>query len=133
MHGAWTVRCTFKTRARENCGITHRKRYVLSRTRVSIVVVKGRGRERLLRVVTPDSVDKDAGVTVRVDQHETWKLSFVQCDFRGCIAQKVLNAKQFERLRSGKTIFATLTTGRGRDFKLSVSLDGFGDAYGHLP
>ena len=38
LHGDWAVRCTFKKSQRDNCGITHRKRYVRSRTRVSIVV-----------------------------------------------------------------------------------------------
>ena len=134
LHGDWAVRCTFKTSRRDNCGITHRKRYVLDRTRVSIVVVKGRnGRGRLLRVVTPDSVDQGGGVTVRVDQHEIGKLPFVRCDYRGCIAQKALNAKQFELFRSGKTVYATMITEFGRDYDMSVSLKGFGEAYDNLP
>jgi invasion protein IalB len=134
LHGDWAVRCTFKTSQRDNCGITHRKRYVLSRTRVSIVVVKGRnGRGRLLRVVAPDSVEQGGGVTVRVDQHDIGKLPFVSCRYPGCIAQKALNTKQFEFFRSGKTVYATMTSKYGRDFNMSVSLKGFGEAFDNLP
>jgi invasion protein IalB len=135
-HGDWETRCeTPPGAAYEQCAI------VLSvvdqeRPNVTLVVVvlnTSDRKARLMRVIAPLGVLLPAGVSLRVDNDDFGRLSFLQCLANGCIAQLAIEDKLLDKLKTGKTatlgIFQTPEQGVG----VLAPLAGFKEAYEQLP
>ena len=135
-HGDWETRCETPPGASyEQCAI------VLSvvdqdrpnLTMVVIVLNTADRKARLMRVIAPLGVLLPAGVSLRIDDQDAGRLSFLQCLANGCIAQLALDDALIGKLKTGKTvtlgIFQTPEQGVG----VPAPLAGFKDAYEQLP
>jgi invasion protein IalB len=135
-HGDWETRCeTPPGAAYEQCAI------VLSvvdqeRPNVTLVVVvlnTADRKTRLMRVIAPLGVLLPAGISLRIDNDDFGRLSFLQCLANGCIAQLAIEDKLLDKLKAGKTatlgIFQTPEQGVG----VLAPLAGFKEAYEQLP
>jgi len=102
-------------------------------TLVVIVLNTADRKARLMRVIAPLGVLLPAGVSLRIDDQDVGRLSFLQCLANGCIAQLALDDKLLDKLKSGKTatlgVFQTPEQGVG----VPASLAGFKEAYEQLP
>src|SRR5947209_579804 len=135
-HGDWVTRCeTPPGAAHEQCAI------VLSvvdqdrpnLTLVVIVLNSADRKARLMRVIAPLGVLLPPGVSLRIDDQEYGRLSFLQCLANGCVAQLAMDDKLLAALKGGKTatlgIFQTPEQGIG----VPAPLPGFKEAYEQLP
>jgi invasion protein IalB len=135
-HGDWETRCETPPGASyEQCAV------VLSvvdqdrpnLTLVVIVLNTADRKARLMRVIAPLGVLLPSGVSLRIDDQDVGRLSFLQCLANGCIAQLALDDKVLDKLKSGKTatlgVFQTPEQGVG----VPASLAGFKEAYEQLP
>ena len=135
-HGDWETRCETPPGASyEQCAI------VLSvvdqdrpnLTLVVIVLNTADRKARLMRVIAPLGVLLPAGVSLQIDDADAGRLSFLQCQPNGCIAQLALDDALLGKLKTGKTmtlgIFQTPEQGVG----VPASLTGFKEAYEQLP
>jgi invasion protein IalB len=135
-HGDWETRCeTPPGAAYEQCAVVisvvDQQRPNL--TLVVIVLNTADRKARLMRVIAPLGVLLPAGVSLRIDDQEFPRLSYLQCLANGCIAQLAMDDKLLGALKSGKTatlgIFQTPEQGVG----VLAPLAGFKEAYEQLP
>jgi len=135
-HGDWETRCeTPPGAAYEQCAavlsVVDQDRPNL--TLVVIVLNTADRKARLMRVIAPLGVLLPPGVSLRIDDQDASRLSFLQCLANGCIAQLALDDKLIDKLKSGKTatlgIFQTPEQGVG----VPAPLAGFKETYEQLP
>jgi invasion protein IalB len=135
-HGDWAVRCeTPPGAAHEQCAAVlsvvdqQRPNLVL----VVIVLNTADRKARLMRVIAPLGVLLPPGITLRIDNAEAGRLSFLQCVPNGCIAQLAMDESLLDKLKAGKTatlgVFQTPEQGVG----VQAPLAGFKEAYEQLP
>jgi invasion protein IalB len=135
-HGDWTTRCeTPPGAAHEQCAVVlsvvdqERPNLVL----VVIVLNTADRKARLMRVIAPLGVLLPPGVTLRIDNADAGRLSFLQCVPNGCIAQLAMDESLLDKLKNGKTatlgVFQTPEQGVG----VQAPLAGFKEAYEQLP
>jgi invasion protein IalB len=135
-NGDWATRCeTPPGAAHEQCAIVlsvvdqERPNLIL----VVIVLNTADRKARLMRVIAPLGVLLPPGVSLRIDNAEAGRLSFLQCLPNGCIAQLAMDETLINKLKSGKTatlgIFQTPEEGVG----VQAPLTGFKEAYEQLP
>jgi invasion protein IalB len=135
-HGDWVTRCeTPPGASHEQCAIVlsvvdqERPNLVL----VIIVLNTADRKARLLRVIAPLGVLLPPGVSLRIDEADAGRLSFLQCLPNGCVAQLAMDGALVDKLKNGKTatlgIFQTPEQGVG----MQAPLVGFKEAYEQLP
>jgi invasion protein IalB len=135
-HGDWVTRCeTPPGAAQEQCAIVlsvvdqDRPNLIL----VVIVLNTADRKARLMRVVAPLGVLLPPGVSLRIDNADAGRLSFLQCLPNGCVAQLAMDEALIAKLKSGKTatlgVFQTPEEGVG----VQAPLAGFKEAYEQLP
>ena len=135
-HGDWVTRCeTPPGAASEQCAIVlsvvdqDRPNLLL----VVIVLNTADRKTRLMRVIAPLGVLLPPGVSLRIDDTDAGRLSFLQCLPNGCVAQLALDDALLGKLKSGKTatlgIFQTPEQGVG----IQAPLAGFKEGYEQLP
>jgi invasion protein IalB len=135
-HGDWVTRCeTPPGAAHEQCAIVlsvvdqDRPNLIL----VVIVLNTADRKARLMRVIAPLGVLLPPGVSLRIDNAEAGRLSFLQCLPNGCVAQLAMDEALIDKLKNGKTatlgIFQTPEEGVG----MQAPLAGFKEAYEQLP
>ncbi|HEX9168202.1 MAG TPA: invasion associated locus B family protein [Roseiarcus sp.] len=135
-HGDWVTRCeTPPGASHEQCAIVlsvvdqERPNLVL----VVIVLNTADRKTRLMRVIAPLGVLLPPGVSLRIDDADAGRLSFLQCLPNGCVAQLAMDDGLLDKLKSGKIatlgIFQTPEQGVG----MQAPLSGFKDAYEQLP
>jgi invasion protein IalB len=135
-HGDWTTRCeTPPGSAHEQCAIVlsvvdqERPNLIL----VVIVINTADRKARLMRVIAPLGVLLPPGISLRIDNAEAGRLSFLQCLPNGCIAQLAMDEALIDKLKNGKTatlgVFQTPEEGVG----VPAPLAGFKEAYEQLP
>ena len=135
-HGDWTTRCeTPPGAAHEQCAIVlsvvdqERPNLVL----VVIVLNTADRKARLMRVIAPLGVLLPPGISLRIDNADAGRLSFLQCVPNGCIAQLAMDESLLDKLKTGKTatlgVFQTPEQGVG----IQAPLAGFKEAYEQLP
>jgi invasion protein IalB len=135
-HGDWATRCeTPPGAAQEQCAIVlsvvdqERPNLIL----VVIVLNTADRKARLMRVIAPLGVLLPPGVSLRIDNAEAGRLSFLQCLPNGCVAQLAMDEALINKLKNGKTatlgIFQTPEEGVG----VQAPLVGFKEAYEQLP
>jgi invasion protein IalB len=135
-HGDWVTRCeTPPGAAHEQCAIVlsvvdqDRPNLIL----VVIVLNTADRKARLMRVVAPLGVLIPPGVSLRIDNAEAGRLSFLQCLPNGCVAQLAMDEALIAKLKNGKTatlgVFQTPEEGVG----VQAPLAGFKEAYEQLP
>ena len=135
-HGDWVTRCeTPPGAAHEQCAVVlsvvdqDRPNLIL----VVIVLNTADRKARLMRVIAPLGVLLPPGVTLRIDNAEAGRLSFLQCLPNGCIAQLAMDESLVDKLKNGKTatlgVFQTPEEGVG----VQAPLAGFKEAYEQLP
>ncbi len=135
-HGDWVTRCeTPPGAAHEQCAIVLS---VVDQERPSLVLViivlnTADRKARLLRVIAPLGVLLPPGVSLRIDEADAGRLSFLQCLPNGCVAQLAMDDALVDKLKNGKTatlgIFQTPEQGVG----MQAPLVGFKEAYEQLP
>ena len=100
---------------------------------VVIVLNTADRKARLMRVVAPLGVLIPPGVSLRIDNAEAGRLSFLQCLPNGCVAQLAMDEALIAKLKNGKTatlgVFQTPEEGVG----VQAPLAGFKEAYEQLP
>jgi invasion protein IalB len=135
-HGDWVTRCeTPPGAAHEQCAIVlsvvdqDRPNLIL----VVIVLNTADRKARLMRVVAPLGVLIPPGVSLRIDNADAGRLSFLQCLPNGCVAQLAMDEALINKLKNGKTatlgVFQTPEEGVG----VQAPLAGFKEAYEQLP
>ena len=135
-HGDWVTRCeTPPGAAHEQCAVVlsvvdqDRPNLIL----VVIVLNTADRKARLMRVIAPLGVLLPPGVSLRIDNTEAGRLSFLQCLPNGCIAQLAMDESLVNKLKNGKTatlgVFQTPEEGVG----VQAPLTGFKEAYEQLP
>jgi invasion protein IalB len=135
-HGDWATRCeTAPGASHEQCAIVlsvvdqERPNLIL----VVIVVNTADRKARLMRIIAPLGVLLPPGVSLRIDNAEAGRLSFLQCLPNGCVAQLAMDEGLIDKLKNGKTatlgIFQTPEEGVG----VQAPLAGFKEAYEQLP
>jgi invasion protein IalB len=135
-HGDWVTRCeTPPGASHEQCAIVlsvvdqERPNLVL----VIIVLNTADRKARLMRVIAPLGVLLPPGVSLRIDEADAGRLSFLQCLPNGCVAQLAMDDALINKLKNGTTatlgIFQTPEQGVG----MQASLAGFKEAYEQLP
>ena len=135
-HGDWVTRCeTPPGAAHEQCAIVlsvvdqDRPNLIL----VVIVLNTADRKTRLMRVIAPLGVLLPPGVSLRIDNAEAGRLSFLQCLPNGCVGQLAMDQSLIDKLKTGKTatlgIFQTPEEGVG----VQAPLAGFKEAYEQLP
>jgi invasion protein IalB len=135
-NGDWATRCeTPPGAAHEQCAIVlsvvdqERPNLIL----VVIVLNTADRKTRLMRVIAPLGVLLPPGVSLRIDNAEAGRLSFLQCLPNGCVAQLAMDEALINKLKTGKTatlgIFQTPEEGVG----VPAPLVGFKEAYEQLP
>jgi invasion protein IalB len=135
-HGDWVTRCeTPPGAAHEQCAIVlsvvdqDRPNLIL----VVIVLNTADRKTRLMRVVAPLGVLLPPGVSLRIDNADAGRLSFLQCLPNGCVAQLAMDEGLIDKLKTGKTatlgVFQTPEEGTG----VQAPLAGFKEAYEQLP
>jgi invasion protein IalB len=135
-HGDWVTRCeTPPGAAHEQCAIVLS---VVDQDRPSLILVvivlnTADRKTRLMRVVAPLGVLLPPGVSLRIDNTEAGRLSFLQCLPNGCVAQLAMDEGLIDKLKNGKTatlgVFQTPEEGVG----VPAPLAGFKEAYEQLP
>ncbi len=135
-HGDWVTRCeTPPGAAHEQCAAVlsvvdqDRPNLIL----VVIVLNTADRKARLMRVIAPLGVLLPPGVTLRIDNADAGRLSFLQCLPNGCVAQLAMDQSLIDKLMNGKTatlgVFQTPEEGVG----VQAPLAGFKEAYEQLP
>ena len=135
-HGDWVTRCETPPGAEhEQCAIVlsvvdqERPNLIL----VVIVLNTADRKARLMRVIAPLGVLLPPGVSLRIDNAEAGRLSFLQCLPNGCVAQLAMDEALIGKLKNGKTatlgVFQTPEEGVG----VQAPLAGFKEAYEQLP
>ena len=135
-HGDWVTRCeTPPGAAHEQCAVVlsvvdqDRPNLIL----VVIVLNTADRKARLMRVIAPLGVLLPPGVSLRIDNTDAGRLSFLQCLPNGCIAQLAMDESLVNKLKNGKTatlgVFQTPEEGVG----VQAPLTGFKEAYEQLP
>jgi invasion protein IalB len=135
-HGDWVTRCETPPGAEhEQCAIVlsvvdqERPNLIL----VVIVLNTADRKARLMRVIAPLGVLLPPGVSLRIDDADAGRLSFLQCLPNGCVAQLAMDSALIDKLKNGKTatlgIFQTPEQGVG----MQAPLAGFKEAYEQLP
>ena len=135
-HGDWVTRCeTPPGAAHEQCAVVlsvvdqDRPNLIL----VVIVLNTADRKARLMRVIAPLGVLLPPGVTLRIDNTDAGRLSFLQCLPNGCVAQLAMDQSLIDKLKKGKTatlgVFQTPEEGVG----VQAPLAGFKEAYEGLP
>jgi invasion protein IalB len=135
-HGDWATRCeTPPGAAHEQCAIVlsvvdqDRPNLIL----VVIVLNTADRKTRLMRVIAPLGVLLPPGVSLRIDNADAGRLSFLQCLPNGCVGQLAMDQALIDKLKTGKTatlgIFQTPEEGVG----VQAPLAGFKEAYEQLP
>ena len=135
-HGDWVTRCeTPPGAAHEQCAIVLS---VVDRDRPNLILVvivlnTADRKTRLMRVIAPLGVLLPPGVSLRIDNAEAGRLSFLQCLPNGCVGQLAMDQALIDKLKTGKTatlgIFQTPEEGVG----VQAPLAGFKEAYEQLP
>jgi invasion protein IalB len=135
-HGDWVTRCeTPPGAAQEQCAIVLS---VVDQDRPSLILVvivlnTADRKARLMRVVAPLGVLLPPGVSLRIDNADAGRLSFLQCLPNGCVAQLAMDETLIAKLKTGKTatlgVFQTPEEGVG----VQAPLAGFKEAYEQLP
>ena len=135
-HGDWATRCeTPPGAAHEQCAIVLS---VVDQDRPSLILVvialnSADRKTRLMRVVAPLGVLLPPGISLRIDNAEAGRLSFLQCLPNGCVAQLAMDEALIDKLKNGKTatlgVFQTPEEGVG----VQAPLAGFKEAYEQLP
>jgi invasion protein IalB len=135
-YGDWATRCeTPPGAAHEQCAIVlsvvdqDRPNLIL----VVIVLNTADRKTRLMRVIAPLGVLLPPGISLRIDNAEAGRLSFLQCLPNGCVGQLAMDQTLIDKLKNGKTatlgIFQTPEEGVG----VQAPLVGFKEAYEQLP
>ena len=135
-HGDWVTRCeTPPGAAHEQCAVVlsvvdqERPNLVL----VVIVLNTADRKARLMRIIAPLGVLLPPGVSLRIDNADAGRLSFLQCLPNGCVAQLAMDESLIDKLKNGKTatlgVFQTPEEGVG----VQAPLAGFKEAYEQLP
>jgi invasion protein IalB len=135
-HGDWVTRCeTPPGAAHEQCAVVlsvvdqERPNLIL----VVIVLNTADRKARLMRVIAPLGVLLPPGVSLRIDNADAGRLSFLQCLPNGCVAQLAMDQNLVDKLKNGKTatlgVFQTPEEGVG----VQAPLAGFKEAYDQLP
>ncbi|MGA8583370.1 MAG: invasion associated locus B family protein [Roseiarcus sp.] len=135
-HGDWVTRCETPPGAQhEQCAIVlsvvdqERPNLIL----VVIVLNTADRKARLMRVIAPLGVLLPPGVSLRIDDADAGRLSFLQCLPNGCVAQLAMDSALIDKMKNGKTatlgIFQTPEQGVG----MQAPLAGFKEAYEQLP
>ena len=135
-HGDWVTRCeTPPGAAHEQCAIVlsvvdqDRPNLIL----VVIVLNTADRKTRLMRVIAPLGVLLPPGISLRIDNAEAGRLSFLQCLPNGCVGQLAMDQALIDKLKTGKTatlgVFQTPEEGVG----VQAPLAGFKEAYEQLP
>jgi invasion protein IalB len=100
---------------------------------VVIVLNTADRKARLMRVVAPLGVLLPPGISLRIDNADAGRLSFLQCLPNGCVAQLAMDEALIAKLKNGKTatlgVFQTPEEGVG----VQAPLAGFKEAYEQLP
>ncbi len=135
-HGDWVTRCeTPPGASHEQCAIVLS---VVDQDRPSLILVvivlnTADRKARLMRVVAPLGVLLPPGISLRIDNTDAGRLSFLQCLPNGCVAQLAMDEALIAKLESGKTatlgVFQTPEEGVG----VQAPLAGFKEAYEQLP
>jgi invasion protein IalB len=135
-HGDWTTRCeTPPGSAHEQCAIVLS---VVDQERPSLILVvivlnTADRKARLMRIVAPLGVLLPPGISLRIDNADAGRLSFLQCLPNGCVAQLAMDEGLIDKLKNGKTatlgVFQTPEEGVG----VQAPLVGFKEAYEQLP
>ncbi len=134
-HGDWVTRCETPPGAEhEQCAIVlsvvdqERPNLIL----VVIVLNTADRKTRLMRVIAPLGVLLPPGVSLRIDEADAGRLSFLQCLPNGCVAQLAMDSALIDKMKNGKTatlgIFQTPEQGVG----MQAPLAGFKEAYEQL-
>ena len=115
-HGDWATRCeTPPGAAHEQCAIVLS---VVDQERPSLILVvivlnTADRKTRLMRVIAPLGVLLPPGVSLRIDNADAGRLSFLQCLPNGCVAQLAMDEALIGKLKTGKTatlgVFQTLS------------------------
>src|SRR5262249_3583258 len=119
-HGDWVTRCeTPPGAAHEQCAVVlsvvdqERPNLVL----VVIVLNTADRKARLMGVIAPLGVLLPPGISLRIDNADAGRLSFLQCLPNGCVAQLAMDDSLVDKLKSGKTatlgVFQTPEEGVG--------------------
>ena len=127
-HGDWVTRCeTPPGAAHEQCAIVlsvvdqDRPNLVL----VVIVLNTADRKTRLLRIIAPLGVLLPPGISLRIDNADAGRLTFLQCLPNGCVAQLAIDESLLNKLKSGKTatlgVFQTPEEGVGMQAPLPAS------------
>src|SRR5271165_2562582 len=135
-HGDWETRCeTPPGAAYEQCAavlsVVDQDRPNL--TLVVIVLNTADRKARLMRVIAPLGVLLPAGVSLRIDDQDAGRLSFLQCLPNGCIAQLALDDALVAKLKDGKTVTLGLFQTPEQGVGVPAPLAGFKEAYEQLP
>src|ERR1700678_350073 len=135
-HGDWVTRCeTPPGAAHEQCAIVLS---VVDQDRPSLILVvivlnTADRKTRLMRVIAPLGVLLPPGISLRIDNAEAGRLSFLQCLPNGCVAQLAMDQTLIDKLKTGKAaslgVFQTPEEGVG----VPAPLTGFKEAYEQLP
>jgi len=135
-HGDWVTRCeTPPGAAHEQCAVVLS---VVDQDRPSLILVvivlnTADRKARLMRVIAPLGVLLPPGVSLRIDNADAGRLSFLQCLPNGCVAQLAMDESLLNKLKNGKTatlgVFQTPEEGVG----VQAPLAGFKQAYEQLP
>ena len=135
-HGDWVTRCeTPPGAAHEQCAIVLSVVDQDRPTLILVVIVLNTAdrKTRLMRVIAPLGVLLPPGVSLRIDNAEAGRLSFLQCLPNGCVAQLAMDEALINKLKNGKTatlgVFQTPEEGVG----VQAPLAGFKEAYEQLP
>src|ERR1700679_2333805 len=135
-HGDWVPRCHPPPGApHEQCAIGLS---VVDQDRPSLILVvivlnTADRKTRLMRVIAPLGVLLPPGISLRIDNAEAGRLSFLQCLPNGCVAQLAMDQTLIDKLKTGKAaslgVFQTPEEGVG----VPAPLTGFKEAYEQLP
>ena len=135
-HGDWATRCETPPGAEhEQCAIVMS---VVDQDRPNLILIiivlnTADRKARLMRVIAPLGVLLPPGVSLRIDEADAGRLSFLQCLPNGCVAQLAMDDALIQKLENGKTatlgIFQTPEQGVG----MQAPLAGFKEAYQQLP
>jgi invasion protein IalB len=100
---------------------------------VVIILNTADRKARLMRVIAPLGVLLPPGISLRIDDADVARLTFLQCLANGCIAQLAMDQALVDKLAVGKTatlgVFQTPEQGVG----IQAPLAGFKEAYEQLP
>lgn len=125
-YGDWRVACQL-VEATKHCVMSQQQLRQDGQRVVTIELQTGPDAALMGHLVLPFGLQLDAGATLQVDEQPAMApLSFHTCLPAGCVVRVSFNTEALTALRAGTALqVATRTADTGRDFLISVSLNGF--------